>query len=62
MNAWIKAHGAAVVALAGAAGAFIANVDPSVGELVNGYAAEVSTFAAFVGAVAHAYVQGGGTN
>ena len=60
MNDWIKRHGAAVTALAGAGAAFLANVDPTVGDLVGGYAAEVATLAAFVGAVAHGYVQGAG--
>ena len=31
---WIQSHGPAVVAIVGAVGAFVANVDPTVGDLL----------------------------
>ena len=55
---WIKKHGAAVIALAGALGAFIGATEPSFAaesaQIVGGVGAAVG----LVGAVVHAYVQG----
>ena len=55
---WIKQHGPAVIALAGAVGAFVGAADPAFvadsAPVVGGIGAAVG----LVGAVVHAYVQG----
>ena len=59
MKSWIKKHGPAVVALGGALGAFVSALGLGDTEIwISGHVQAVGTLTAFIGAVAHAYVQG----
>ena len=57
---WIKSHGAAFVALAGAVGAFVGVVEPNFAAESADVIGGVGVVAGIVGAVVHAYVQGAG--
>ena len=53
---WIKKHGAALVALAGALGAATAALDPGLSAEVTAFAGAWGPAVGIVGAVVHAYV------
>lgn len=54
---WLKKHGAALAAAAGALGALIANIDPAVAGPTGNVAAGIYTAIGILGAVVHAYAQ-----